>query len=205
MALKWELETLDGLQPETAQLYRLDPERNTYRLDVAEPDAVTRALRAEREGRTNAERIARAAETALAQSGDARAQLTETQQQRDAALAAASVARSSLLALSVQQAAQAAGLHSAAIPDAIRAARDTFTVGDDGTVKPKAGAVPLADWLAAQRDESPHWFPATGSGSGAQQSRSQGNSQPTMKRSQFEALPPAQRAAVVRDNIVIKD
>jgi hypothetical protein len=193
MALQWNIPSLDELAPEVAALYKADEVRGGYTLDVTEPDAIRKALVAERDARGQAERAAARAE-AKRQTDTA-----TLQAERDAALATAQSMRHSLLDLHVRRAAQSAGLHTAAVADALRAAREAFDVADDGTIKPRSGKLSLDDWLAKAKEEAPHWFPATGSGSGASASVRTGGRVPgTISRRDFDALPPAQRTVLMR-------
>lgn len=140
MALKWNVSTLDDLAPETAALYVPDAERGGYRLDVTEPDAIRKALHVERDARATAERIAKAAEASLATHDADRAAAREAKRERDLAVAREAALRGTLLEARVTDAARTAGLHAAAIPDALRAARELFAVADDGNAVPKSGS-----------------------------------------------------------------
>lgn len=201
MPLQFHVEALDDLAPEVAALYIPDPKRGGHMLDVDTPDTIKRALVSERDARSHAERAAKAAEVRAAGAEVAIAE-------RNAALATAAALRLSMLDMQVREAARVAGLHAAAIPDAVRAAKELFDVGDDGALKAKDGKTSVDKWLAAAKDEAPHWFPATGSGSGsspAAAGRSSGRAD-TMTRRAFDALPAAQRAALARSgSITIKD
>ena len=169
MALIWEVKTLADLDPAIAALYAAQP-NGTYRLDVVAPEQVTKAIDAERRVRKQVEHAAR---QAIDQSTE---ELDATKAERDAALARATAFERPLFEAAVRRAAEEAGTHAVAFADVLRAARERFDVTPEGTLAPKdAGGLDLAAWLAAARDESPHWFPATGSGSGAQQNMGTGD------------------------------
>lgn len=193
MALQWNVAALDDLAPEVAALYKPDDKHGGYVLDVTEPDAIKKALVVERDARAVAERTVRGVQ----------ADAAKITQERDAAVSSAAALRRSVLEMRVREAARTAGLHAAAFPDAVRAAREVFDVGDDGEVKAKDGKATLDGWFAQAKEEAPHWFPATGSGSGAPQStRSSPARRNSITRRQFEALPAAQRAALVREGTI---
>lgn len=100
----------------------------------------------------------------------------------------------------------ATGLHKGAVEDALLVGRQIFTLDAKGNAvkldaegKPelgKDGKTPFspAEWMDAQRDAKPHWFPASSSGSGAGGNTGTGGNGKTMKRGQFDNLTPvAQR------------
>jgi hypothetical protein len=205
MPLQWNVATLDNLSPELAALYEADAEHGGYTLSVTEPERVTRALKAERDLRATAERNLRAAESSLEQAERDRSDAREARAQRDKAQASANAMRATILKTQAELAAREAGLHQAAIGDAVRAAQERFIVADDGSVQPREGAQGLADWLRAARDSSPHWYPATGTGMGSQESARRAPSSSGITRQQFERLNPVQRAAVVKQGVQIKD
>lgn len=107
-------------------------------------------------------------------------------------------------------------LHSYAVDDALLAARQLFTLDDEGNAvqlgedgKPVLGKdgktlFSPTEWLESMRETKPHWFPATATGGGA---RPGGNGQggKTMKRSAFDALPPTQRSKLMREGVTLYD
>jgi hypothetical protein len=96
----------------------------------------------------------------------------------------------------------ATGLHKGAVEDALLVGRQIFTLDAKGNAvkldaegKPelgKDGKTPFspAEWMEAQREAKPHWFPAASSGSGAGGNTGAGGNGRTMKRAQFDVLPP---------------
>lgn len=199
--LAFELETLDGLSPERASLYEHDEPTKRFRLRLdSDPRRVLSALREERDGRARAEKVAA---TATTERDEAIAAATR---ERDAAIAEAEGVRLALLESRIVTAAQLEGVHASALPDAIRAARDDFKLDPKGNVVSKDGSqVDLRQWLISARKTSPHWFPATATGSGAVQSRSGESIRSTVSRSRFEASSPAQKAALLHAGITITD
>lgn len=112
----------------------------------------------------------------------------------------------------IREAAAKAGLHQHGTEDAMFRARSMFTLDDDGNavqvvngevVKGKDGKSPFtpSEWLDSMRETAPHWFPPTGSGSGAPP---QGSGRPgasggkTIKRSEFDKQTPAEKAATAQ-------
>lgn len=111
----------------------------------------------------------------------------------------------------IRQAAIEVGIHQQAVRDALIQGGAVFVLDDngnavqkreDGTVViGKDGKTPFSpkEWLESMRPESPHWFPASGSGTGAFQSKStNGSGQKTMTRSDFSKLTPAQQHTFIR-------
>lgn len=96
----------------------------------------------------------------------------------------------------------ATGLHKGAVEDALLVGRQIFTLDAKGNAvkldaegKPELGkdgktAFGPGEWMEAQREAKPHWFPASSSGSNAPGSNAPGSGK-TMKRTQFDSLPPA--------------
>lgn len=105
-----------------------------------------------------------------------------------------------LLLSSLRTAAIAAGVHKEAIGDAEMQGMALFSVNDDGDVimmrdgNPvlgKDGKTPISpeEWAPTLRETKPHYFPATGGGSGGtQDSGNAGSKQNVMKRSVWEGL-----------------
>lgn len=91
------------------------------------------------------------------------------------------------------------GVHKTAVADALLAGRQTFTLDAKGNAVKldaegnpelgKDGKTPFGpgEWMEAQREAKPHWFPASASGSGASGNTGAQNGK-TMKRSQFDSL-----------------
>lgn len=198
MSLQLEVDSLEGLAPELAALYVSVGDR--YRLDVdSDSDALHRALKAERELRKSLEKKVKAA------TPEPSDQLREAQAERDRALASRNTMRASLFDGRVRDAAAASGLHPKAVADAVRAARDTFEINDQLEMVNKSGAsLTLGEWLHEARENAPHWFPASSGGGSVQGTRSEGTA-PTIKRSRFDSLHPAQKAALLNDGTRIVD
>lgn len=119
---------------------------------------------------------------------------------------------------SLREAASKAGLHPYAIEDALLHGRNLFTIDEEGNavqldkdgdvIKGKNGkdAFSPLEWLESMRESKPHWFPASGSGSGAPASNSRGNSRgKTIKRSAFDQLNPAERVATIKEGVTVVD
>lgn len=109
------------------------------------------------------------------------------------------------------------GVHNFAVDDVLLHGRQLFTIDEEGNVVQtkngevvygKDGKTPLspAEWLEAKRETSPHWFPASGSGSGSPaQGAARSTRGKTMKRDTFQALPPAQRVATLKEGVTVID
>ncbi len=109
--------------------------------------------------------------------------------------------------------------HEYARPDAIRVALDMFTLDDDGKavmldengsiVIGKDGKTPFSvqEWATSPevRNEHPHWFKPTGSGSGAFQTTNNSGNGRTITRSQYEALSPAEQRASYKAGVEVID
>lgn len=70
--------------------------------------------------------------------------------------------------------AAAAGIHQHAIDDALYRAGSTFQLDDEGNPVAAEGnygkdgkPLTLKEWFADMKEKAPHWWPATGNGSGA--------------------------------------
>lgn len=111
----------------------------------------------------------------------------------------------------LRQAATEVGIHPQAVRDALFQGRTVFVLDDngnavqkreDGTVViGKDGKSPFSpkEWLESMRAEAPHWFPASGNGTGALQSgRTNAAGQKQMLRSEFNKLSPDQQHAFIR-------
>ena len=97
-------------------------------------------------------------------------------------------------------------VHEKAVEDALFRARMMFTLDDNGNAvqKDADGAIVIgkdgknpftpSEWIESMRDAAPHWFPATGSGSGAQQHNGSG----AMGKAALMALPPKERMEAAR-------
>jgi hypothetical protein len=111
----------------------------------------------------------------------------------------------------------AVGLHSAAVEDALLHARNVFKLDENGhavqmdeqgrVVLGKDGKSPFspAEWFEQMKEQKPHWFPAQTSGSGSGDTRQAGGSVKTMKRSDFDSLPPIKQADVAKSGVQIID
>lgn len=110
------------------------------------------------------------------------------------------------------------GLHKGAVEDALLHARQIFTLDTKGNavqldsegnpVRGKDGKSPFspAEWIEQQKELKPHWFPALSSGSGSQNARDGGGGTgKTIKRADFNALPPAKQGEVARSGTKIID
>lgn len=110
------------------------------------------------------------------------------------------------------------GLHKGAIEDALLHARQVFSLDAkgnavqldaDGTpVRGKDGTNPFspAEWIEQQKELKPHWFPSSTSGSGSGNVRDGGSGTgKTIKRADFNALPPARQSEVARSGTKIVD
>jgi hypothetical protein len=108
---------------------------------------------------------------------------------------------------SVTTAASKAGLHPQAIDDAMRNAREIFSLDENGNAvqlgedgKPvlgKDGKTPFTpgEWLESMRESKSHWFPATASGGGARSSGGQ-------IRQDLSKLSPVERMNMARQQAV---
>lgn len=109
-------------------------------------------------------------------------------------------------------------LHKGAVEDALLQARQIFSLDAKGNAvkldaegRPelgKDGKSPFspAEWMEMQRELKPHWFPASTSGSGSNGAQGAGSGTgKTMKRGDFDALSPAQKAGVARSGVRIVD
>lgn len=117
----------------------------------------------------------------------------------------------------VTQAGLKSGAHAAGIEDALLRARPLFRVNAekqvvqlDGDGKPilgKDGKTPVTptEWIESMKETAPHWFTINGSGGGAGGSREKGSKR-VVKRSEFNAMNPGDRAKTARDtNVQIVD
>ena len=109
-------------------------------------------------------------------------------------------------------------LHKGAVEDALLQARQLFSLDAKGNAvkldaegRPelgKDGKTPFspAEWMEMQRELKPHWFPASTSGSGSNGAQGSGSGTgKTMKRGDFDALNPIQKANVARSGTRIVD
>jgi hypothetical protein len=196
--LALQLDTLDGLTPERAGLYEPITGGEGFQLALdTPPDALLKALREERAAVKVAEK------TVATVTNESAAAIAE----RDAALAEAAAVKATLLDARTRECGALVGLHTGALRDASRAAAELFTINASGAVVARDGSKrTLAEWLQSQRNESPHWFPATASGSGALQSQHDASGgRVTIRRGSFESLRPAQRAAALASGMQIID
>lgn len=105
-------------------------------------------------------------------------------------------------------------IHAIKSGDVLRAARELFVLDDTGNAvqlgedsKPvlgKDGKTPFSveEWLEGMEKVAPHWFPNGASGGGASGGGGAGGGK-TMKRSAFNALPPRDRAAAVKQYQIV--
>lgn len=118
----------------------------------------------------------------------------------------------------LREAAASVGMHPYAVEDALMRGRSMFSIDDEGNavqldqdggvVKGKNGKTPFtpAEWLESMREVAPHWFPASGTGSGSQQGNSRGSVRgKVIKRSAFDQMGPAERVATIKEGITVID
>lgn len=107
-------------------------------------------------------------------------------------------------------------LHKGAVEDALLQARQLFSLDANGKavqivdgapVLGKDGKTPFgpAEWIEQAKELKPHWFPAGTSGGGSGPAREAGGTGKTIKRSDFDALPAAQKAKVASGGTQIVD
>lgn len=137
---------------------------------------------------------------------------------KDGALEVASTFMERVLDNHIRAAAAKAGVHTSAIDDALLRARNLFSLDDNGNpvqfdeddetvVLGKDGKTPFSpdEWLESMKETSPHWFPAGASGGGAQGGAKGSNGAKTIKRVAFEALGPIERAAAMKEKMIVVD
>lgn len=119
--------------------------------------------------------------------------------------------------LDAQILAVSTGLHKGAVEDALLVGRKIFSLDAKGNAvkldaegKPelgKDGKTPYspAEWMEAQREAKPHWFPAASSGSGAGGDNGAKGNGKTMKRSNFDALPVASQRDYIKSGGTLFD
>lgn len=106
-------------------------------------------------------------------------------------------------------------VHDKAVEDALFRARMIFSLDEDGNAiqlqdgkavlgKDGKSAFSPAEWIESMRESAPHWFPATGSGSGAQHNQGAGGTK-TVTRSEFDAMSATERQATVKAGTKIID
>ena len=107
-------------------------------------------------------------------------------------------------------------VHDKAVEDALFRARMMFTLDDNGSAvqKDADGTVVIGkdgktafsptEWIESMREAAPHWFPATGSGSGAQQQSGSGGAK-TISRTQYMAMTPIEQRKAINDGIKVID
>lgn len=115
----------------------------------------------------------------------------------------------------IRAAAAKAGLHPFAVDDALLRARSLFSLDDKGDAvqlgtdgapvlgKDGKTAFTPAEWLEAMKESAPHWFPAQGSGGGANGSGGAGSGGKTIRREAFDALSQHERAKVVKTHTIV--
>lgn len=106
-------------------------------------------------------------------------------------------------------------VHAIKNGDVMRAAREIFTLDDDGNAvqmgsdgKPvlgKDGKTPYGpqEWIESMIEVAPHWFPAGNSGGGAGGDNGGSGGSKTIKRSMFDSLPVADKAKFARTHTII--
>ncbi len=142
-------------------------------------------------------------------------QLDAAKGETEAAKGTANKFRDRVLDNHIRAAAAKAGIHAFAVEDALLRARSLFTLDDKGEAiqvgpdgapvlgKDGKTAFTPAEWLEAMKETAPHWFPASGSGGGAGGSGGAGAGGKTIRREAFDALPPAERAKVVKTHAIV--
>lgn len=106
-------------------------------------------------------------------------------------------------------------VHEKAVEDSLFRARMIFTLDDNGNAVQLQDGQPVlgkdgktaftpAEWIESMRDSAPHWFPATGSGSGSQQSHGSGGKK-TITRAQFDAQDAHAKKATIAAKVEIID
>jgi len=188
------LKQFEGIDPEEARkmanLFNNSEESKLLKAALEDPTKLDALRQRWTEGLTKAQ------EKALKKIQDEHAKAIE------AANTKASKWTTRVLDNALREAAEKVGMHAPAIEDWILHARSHFNIDDDGNAVQvdKEGAAVAgspADYAESLRETKPHWFPASGSGGGAQQSKTTFKGR-TMKRSDFDLLDPvAKRAAAV--------
>lgn len=103
--------------------------------------------------------------------------------------------------------AAATGLHKGAVEDALLHARGIFQLDDNGNavqiqdgnvILGKDGKTPFGpgEWFEQMKETKAHWFPSETTGSGSGDARQAGGTGKSIKRSDFNALPPAKQREV---------
>ena len=114
----------------------------------------------------------------------------------------------------LRAASEKVGIYGPAIGDVLVTGRGTWSLDDDGNavmldkngepVMGQKGPLTPSEWLESLREEKPHWFPASGNGGGASQSKTVPKGK-AMKRAAFEQLDAVSRRQTVKDGIQIVD
>lgn len=141
---------------------------------------------------------------------------TDRDEKVKAALATASTYVAKVRDSALLSAAAEAGVHGGAFDDVLLLGRTVFEVDENGdvvlmrdgkVVVGKDGKSPMSplEWLEQVREKKPHWWPASGSGSGASQQSSGAARGKVMKRSAFDQLQPHERRETVRSGVQIVD
>ncbi len=142
-------------------------------------------------------------------------QLETAKGETEAAKGTANKFRDRVLDNHIRAAAAKAGIHAFAVEDALLRARSLFTLDDKGDAiqvgpdgapvlgKDGKTAFTPAEWLETMKETAPHWFPVAGSGGGAGGSGGAGAGGKTIRREAFDALPPAERAKVVKTHTIV--
>lgn len=134
--------------------------------------------------------------------------LTAAREQAASAQSRTEKFASKVLSGEVIGAATAAGVHKYAMEDAMLAAARDFELDDEGNPIAREGKygkdgkpLTLKEWFADMKDARPHWFPATGNGSGAGHGGASGAK--TITQAAFDAKSPKERAALMASGVTV--
>lgn len=142
-------------------------------------------------------------------------QLAAAQGTAEAATGTANKFKTRVLDNHVRAAAAKAGIHAAAIDDALLRARSIFALNEEGDavqlgsdgapVLGKDGKTPFtpSEWLESMKDAAPHWFPSGNSGGGAAGDKGGKSGGTVMKRTEFSRLSPAEQAKTVKTHTIV--
>jgi len=150
--------------------------------------------------------------------GDFEKKLKASNEATDAALATKQRWLDRVRDSHLREAAAKAGLHDSAIDDAIFRGRSMFTLDDSGAAVQLEDGLPKLgrdgktnfsppEWLEGMRETAPHWFPSTGSGGGSPQTngRGPGTQAKSLKRADYDAMPPQEQAKAATSGVPIVD
>ena len=213
MGLKLTIDAAELAALPTEMRAAYEPDGDGYALAIeGGSDALSKALKAERAARRDAERAAKDAARKLdGLTDDVTAafeqQAQKLRQQHAAELErlaatvaqtkeAADRARRAAFDAKVDAAGRAAGLHHQAIPDLLRAAREQFRLTDGGELEPIEGRATVGEWLESMKERAQHWWPATGSGAGVGHG-SGSSAGGVLSQGMFDAMSTAQKVAAM--------